>query len=585
MKCRCRFDDSASVVQPTDGRRGPVRDPFDVEFTESAQAAAPARSGPVAEPEPGPEAFLPPVTDPPASEKPNIGAGGHVEPPDWARKQDSARTSATIDDMFAADSRFDPGGYKVDDPVNRPDAHGAPPGDAYSVMNSNTVRSGSDDKPGRKRGKGKEKKLAPRKQDPLQQAIDGMPSAAPNSPFGLLCDDEEDIPDRYEPPTGKKKRPRKPRGGKSTAGARGGRGRQDAYPPPQGVRPGAFTPPSYGAPPGGQHSGAGMQAPGPAMPTGKRQPAGRAPEDTPTSHSGPVTISSHQTGMMAGPGMAGDLPQPLGGGVPAGPARIRRPVPGAGRVVAGQGRAKAPRASSRARGPALARVKDLATPRMMLAVITGVITLFAAVYLLFGGGYFASPAQKELDAAAGTMAAQQSVHIQAEILTQSEKMGTQTASAIIDISKNTDQHSVYPAATFRPATEYVTATARTFKRTDNGAWQISTGSLNPDFTTASMFKGASGARLIGQEPIDGVMCDRIAFDSGSPFVSSLIPSGETMGGTMVTTEVWIDPGQKTVKHVRIDATELETYKLGKFNCHVEASVGVSPNAIPIGPPM
>jgi hypothetical protein len=91
--------------------------------------------------------------------------------------------------------------------------------------------------------------------------------------------------------------------------------------------------------------------------------------------------------------------------------------------------------------------------------------------------------------------------------------------------------------------------------------------------------------VIDRQQMDGVTCDHISFESDPAFVRGLFPGVEVTGSTYVATEIWVDPQTRTVKHFRIDATDLENRKLGVFDCHVEGTVTTSPAALQINLPM
>ena len=65
---------------------------------------------------------------------------------------------------------------------------------------------------------------------------------------------------------------------------------------------------------------------------------------------------------------------------------------------------------------------------------------------------------------------------------------------------------------------------------------------------------------------------------------SLFPGVSSTPSTSVHSEIWVDP-QKQVKHVTLDASNLEIGKLGTFNCHVEITVSGYGTPVQITPPM
>jgi hypothetical protein len=189
-----------------------------------------------------------------------------------------------------------------------------------------------------------------------------------------------------------------------------------------------------------------------------------------------------------------------------------------------------------------------------------------------GGNYFSSDAQGLIEGSQKAMAGLGSVHVQADILMQTEKAGTINTALSADIVKDSDLKVAYGETSYRPGLEYITVSGKTFKKTGAGAWEPSTDVVNPDLTSVALFAGASGSRLIDRQQIDGVECDHIAFESGAAYARSFFPGVDVTEATRVDAEVWVDPQQKYVRHVRLDASNLETGKLGRFNCHVEASL-------------
>jgi len=306
-------------------------------------------------------------------------------------------------------------------------------------------------------------------------------------------------------------------------------------------------------------------------------PAARAPSTGPTMgmSSGPPQYQPPAQSMQpSAPRMQASPPV-----VPPGaaqPAPVRRPLP----RTPPAGPAKAPVQKASRSMPSipkpslafLANARDWVTARTVVGFFGAVLVLFAVVYLLIGGNYFSSDAQGSIEAAQRAMAGAGSVHIQAEVLLQTEKAGPVTTTVTADVSRDRDMHAVYGATVFHPALEYTTAGGRTVKLAGGGAWEVSTDAVNPDFSTKALFAGAFGARLIDKQPMDGVTCDHIAFESGPTFVRSLFPGVEVTESTQVSTEIWVDPKTNYIKHVRIDARNLQTNKLGNFNCHVEATL-------------
>jgi len=214
-----------------------------------------------------------------------------------------------------------------------------------------------------------------------------------------------------------------------------------------------------------------------------------------------------------------------------------------------------------------------------------VLVVIAVGYLVFGSNYFSSQAQVLAGGAQTAMAGASSYHVQADVLMQTEKAGTIAKTVSADVVKDKDLHAVYGAAPSSPPAEYVTVGSKTYSKSGSGAWAPSNDPINPDFSSISLFAGASGIRVLDKQTMDGVECDHLAFDSKPSFALSLFPGVSSSPSTTVHTEIWIDPSQKYVKHVRIDATDLETGKLGTFNCHVEASISGYGAPLQINPPI
>lgn len=532
MKCRCGMGESGGSIRQSDGRRGPVRDPFDVGFSETG--ANPTTPGPAAGPVGEPDVRTGPVNElpPPGKDAP---AGGPRRQDAGSPVLEGGRASSSIDDMFASGSGFDPGGYRVDGPVTEPLESLDAPGDAYAVMTGNNVLSGSYENTGRKRGGARGKPARRRKKDPLQRAIDEIPTASLNNPFGLLSQADEVSQDLNEPPSrnaGSKHRDTTPRAALRAPASRDAR--------PRGP---AGTSGAEGLMPGREGPGAG----------GAFERRAREGLDGSGQNAAGGFTGWTEPGVSAGP-VAGGRTSPAS---PPAPSSLQT---------------------------AVEKVKEIATPRALLGTIASALAVAAAAYLIAGGGYFAGDGRKALDAAAGAMAAQKSVHIQAEAVANSEKMGTQSSAASIDVSNDTDQRVVYAAGALMPQTEFVAAAGKTFRRTESGPWETS-GNPNPDFTAGSLFDSASCARVLGREPVDNVTCDRIAFESGPEFACSLFPGARPTTGTRVTTEMWMEPLRKTVRHLRIDARDLVSSKLGRFDCKVEASVACGAGHAPIGAPI
>jgi hypothetical protein len=541
MKCRLAF---AGELKPGPGaggagRKGPVRDPFEID-----RGSTPTReTGPV-------PLDAPPIGSretEPVREEPKLGSGEFDEPPDWAKKPELAAPPPDLDDAF--DGGLDLGGYEIDDAAGAAPGRGPAVSDAFQVMTGSSIMGGSDEPGGKKR----RRKSRARGPEPSPMGgVDGLPPDL--DPFGLV--DTSSPSDVFaarqaEPQTRKRRSLSKPKSA-----------RKPSKPLP--VRP---APKRRDAP------GTPGQPPAAYSPPGPAAPQMRAP-DRPT-YQGPPPVQ------------AAPLGAPLGEG--AGPAPIKRPVP---RDVASHAAPPGAPKPARARPSMpkidwsfLARAKLLVRPKAIVGELGAVLVVVALGYLLFGGNYFSSQAQMIAGGAQTAMAGAASYHVQAEVLMQTEKAGTIQKAVSADIVKDKDLHAVYGAARLIPSAEYVTVGAKTYARNGAGAWSLSTDLSNPDFSSMSIFAGASGIRVIDKQVMEGVECDHLGFDSKPTFALSLFPGVSSTPSTSVHTEIWVDPQQKYIKHVRLDASDLETGKLGKFNCHVEASISGYNAPVQIAPPM
>lgn len=103
MKCRLTFEgDLKPASGAADGRKGPVRDLFDID-----RGRAPAGPAPIDTPlgSKGPQ---------PEREERKLGVGEFDEPPEWAKKPEIAPPPPDLDDAFTS-GRLDIGGYQLGD--------------------------------------------------------------------------------------------------------------------------------------------------------------------------------------------------------------------------------------------------------------------------------------------------------------------------------------------------------------------------------------------------------------------------------------------------------------------------------------
>jgi hypothetical protein len=536
MKCRLAFEGQLKPGPGAGGagRKGPVRDPFEID-----RGSTPTReTGPV-------PLDAPPIGSretEPVREEPKLGSGEFDEPPDWAKKPELAAPPPDLDDAF--DGGLDLGGYEIDDAAGATPGRGPAVSDAFQVMTGGTIMGGHDEPTGRKR---KRKSRARGPEPSPMGGVDGLPPDL--DPFRLsdISSPSDVFAGRQAEPQTRKRRSRsKPKSA-----------REPAKPLP--VRPAPRRPDAADT---SGPSPSAYSPPGPSAPE-------RAP-DRPAYQGPPPALGA-----------------PLGEG--AGPAPVKRPVP---RDVASH--AAPPKAPRPARNmPSmpkvdwsfLARAKLLLRPKAIVGELGAVLVVVALGYLLFGGNYFSSQAQVIAGGAQSAMAGAASYHVQAEVLMQTEKAGTIQKAVSADIVKDKDLRAVYGAARLIPSAEYITVGAKTYSKSSSGAWSLSTDLSNPDFSSMSLFAGASAIRVMDKQVMEGVECDHLAFDSKPTFALSLFPGVSSTPSTSVHTEIWVDPQQKYIKHVRLDASDLETGKLGKFNCHVEASISGYNAPVQIAPPM
>ncbi|MHB8896650.1 MAG: LolA-like protein [Candidatus Geothermincolia bacterium] len=479
----------------------------------------------------------------PVPDEPRLGVGPVDEPPSWAQKPELIAPMPDLDDTFAGRGQ-DLGGYQAGGIAEGHQPQGPAVSDAFTIMTSSSALAGSGEVPDSRKKSGRSKgapKVRKQKDSPppapvVPGAILGLPPDLGSASFQIGMQEED-----YRPQPGG---------------------------PVAGGRPG-MTPRRQATPP---------QAPQQQPPPQPRQPVAHQ--------------AAPQVGMQSPswPAPAGEPLPPLGpppGQQPQAP--VKRPIPRQVPVVPLPGKAqKAPRDRPAISMPDLGFLRkagELATPRVIVTIFAGILVLFAVVYLLVGGNYFSSDAQGLVEGAQKSMAGLSSVHVQADILMQTEKVGTINTTVSADVAKDRDFRVSYQETSFRPALEYVTAAGKTYKKTGAGAWEVSTDAVNPDLSSTALFNGTSGSRLIDRQTIDGVECDHIAFESGAAYARSFFPGVDVTEATRVDVEVWVDRQQKYVRHVRLDARNLESVRLGRFDCHVEAAFSGFGAPLEIKPPV
>jgi len=233
----------------------------------------------------------------------------------------------------------------------------------------------------------------------------------------------------------------------------------------------------------------------------------------------------------------------------------------------------------------LKTVLDAITPRIIVGAFGGILVLLALIYLFAGANHFTSDARRLLEVSRRAMHGLGSFHLQAEVLMNTEKAGSVATAVAADVSRDGDSRAAFADAVYHPAVEYVTASGRAYKSTAAGTWEASLDTSGPDFTSAALFSDVSGSRFIDRQVVDGVECDHVAYEGGARFAGSFFPGVETTEATASAMEIWVDPQTKYVRHIRVDAAGLETIKLGRFDCHIEASLSGFNAPVEIKPPM
>jgi hypothetical protein len=498
----------------------------------------------------------------PVREEPTLGAGAADVPPSWADKPELIGPEADLDDVFAGKGK-DLGGYDMGGGTSSGQPDGPAVSDAFAIMTGSAIHTGSDEIPqrsgkgGKGRSKGRPKAPKAKREAPERQMrgeLDGLP---PDLGQAFTPGHTQD---HYRPPSHIQGVPKT----KNTRSAERHPDHDAMKISPEGDQD--FAP--LGPPPMQQP----MRAPEPA------RPMAPPPQMAPPPSLGPPPRQEPLPPLGPPPGQQAPV--------------VKRPIPKAQPMPA----AAPPRAPKAPRQPRsmpaipkpdlsfLSNARKYVTPRSIVTVLAGILVLIAIVFLLVGGNYFSSNAQGALDKAQSALARVGSVHIQADILMQTEKAGTINTTVSADVSRDHDLHAAYAATSAAPAVEYITAGGRTFRKVEGKAWEVSSDAVNPNLTSAALFDGVSGARLIDKQTIDGVACDHISFESGPAFARSLFPGVDVTQATTVDVEIWVDPQQNYVKHVRIDASNLETQRLGKFNCHVEATYSGYGAPLDIKPP-
>ena len=340
-----------------------------------------------------------------------------------------------------------------------------------------------------------------------------------------------------------------------------------------GVAPGDV----YGPPPSDAYAlmtGAGERGPGKKQVKrrGRKRPKKRKAK-TPTPRAAPMGAARGKVRQglpppMSAPGAPGDV--------------YRRAQAGTGKAIPSRPRRSLPRPNLEV----LAGIGELATPRNVMTAIVGVLLLLTFIYMVAGGGYFSRQESGLLDSSAAAMGSLESVHLRADLLINSEKKGSITRSVTVDAKKNGDLRAtcVSDGPDGPMTTHYLRVNGLAYESGDGVTWEEARDVEVLDYSSGFIFRGASGVKQVNKEPIDGVECDHLAFSGGGAFPEGLIPGAEATATTRVNTEVWIDPKDNYVRHVRLDARDLEVRGLGRCDCHLEAGFSNFGAPLDIQPP-
>jgi len=304
----------------------------------------------------------------------------------------------------------------------------------------------------------------------------------------------------------------------------------------------------------------------------RKSPSLKRKSKPPASMARPATRGGKVTKGLPPPLVSGSVPTAAGG----------RPL-GKPRTVS----AKRPRPSiPRPDMAVFARVGELTTPRNIMTVIAGLLVLLALIFALTGGGYFSSQESGLLDNSAAAMRSLASVHLGADMLLDSEKKGAVSINLQIDATESGDLRAtrtiVSPDGS--GVTEYVRSGDMAYVSSYASGWEPAESPDELSLSFDSIYWSTSGVSQVNKEPVGGVECDHMAFSGGSPFLTGLIPGSEATSTTRVSIEVWIDPNDNYVRHVRIDANDLEVDGLGLCDCHLEADFSNFNVPLEITPP-
>ncbi|MDD5748375.1 MAG: hypothetical protein PHP64_04920, partial [Actinomycetota bacterium] len=229
----------------------------------------------------------------------------------------------------------------------------------------------------------------------------------------------------------------------------------------------------------------------------------------------------------------------------------------------------------------ISRIKDISTPRNIMSVVASILLIASLIFVFTGRNYFSKPEQITLESARKAFGSLTSIHVGAEIHIESEKKGAFLGNAAVDVLKNGDYRGTYSA--FMPddtiTSEVTCVSGKAYRLGIDGSWETLSAEIpGAKFLTSSALSYVSGAKLLGEEIVDGSPTKHIVFTGSTNVALALFPEAEAASNPRTKVEVWIEPETGMVRHMRITATNLSFRRFGKFN--LNADVGYSnPNSI------
>jgi len=220
----------------------------------------------------------------------------------------------------------------------------------------------------------------------------------------------------------------------------------------------------------------------------------------------------------------------------------------------------------------LSRIRDYANPKNIVTTASFLLAFFAFIYILIGGSYFAKTEDLILEKAQSAMGSLYSVHINAEIQGESEKKGAFTGNLQIDLLKNGDYKGTYslnlPEET--SVKDIVVCSKKAYEKGFGENWKTTSKNLpSASYLSSLAFLRTSSARLLDEQPLDGIPIKHIAFTGDANTALALIPDSEAKGNARVYVEVWIESESGLMKHMRITASGLYHRRLGNFKARAE----------------